>query len=65
VGNPITKVEKEEAYKDMKHILGIISNLYSPLSINALSTLLDIKKERIEQSLLNLHSVLEVSDNDK
>jgi NACHT domain len=65
VGGALTEAEKEEAYKDLKRILGTITNLYSPLSIRALSTLLGAEKEDVEQSLLDLHSVIEVSDDDE
>jgi NACHT domain len=62
LGEALTKAEKEETYKDLKRILGTISNLYSPLSTMALSALLSVEKEEIEQNLLDLHSVIEVSD---
>ena len=65
VGGSLTKAEKQKACNDLKQSLGAISILYSPLSVNALSILLGVEKENIEQSLLDLHSVVEVGDDNE
>jgi hypothetical protein len=52
--------EKEEAYYMLRQILGSTAVLFSPLSIQSLSRLLRIAKEDIDQTLEDLHSVLDV-----
>jgi hypothetical protein len=55
-----TDEEKEEAYRMLRTTLGSIIILLSPLSVSSLSRLLGIKKECIDQTLNDLHSVLDV-----
>jgi hypothetical protein len=55
-----TDKEKEQAYYMLGKILGSTAVLFSPLSIYSLSRLLRIAKEDIDQTLEDLHSVLEV-----
>ena len=55
-----TEEEKEESYYILRHILGSIAVLFSPLSVYSLSRLLRVTKESIGQTLEDLHSVLDV-----
>jgi hypothetical protein len=52
--------EKEESYCMLRHILGSIAVLFSPLSACSVSGLLCVTKEDIDQTLEDLHSVLDV-----
>jgi hypothetical protein len=54
--------EKEELYKILKAILGAIVILFSSLSAVSLARLLHIPKEDIDQILDDLHSILEVPE---
>ncbi|KAH8585299.1 quinon protein alcohol dehydrogenase-like superfamily [Bisporella sp. PMI_857] len=58
-----TDKEKEEFYYILRHILGSIAVLFSPLSAHSLSRLLRVTKEDIDQTLEDLHSVLDVPKN--
>jgi hypothetical protein len=55
-----TDEEKEESYYMLRQILGSIAVLFSPLSMYSLSRLLCIAKEDIDQTLEDLHSVLDI-----
>ena len=55
-----TDGEKEESYCILRYILGSIAVLFSPLSIYSLSRLLRATKDDIDQTLEDLHSVLDV-----
>jgi len=55
-----TDEEKEEAYCMLRTTLGSIVTLLSPLSASSLSRLLGIRKEVLDQTLNDLHSVLDV-----
>jgi hypothetical protein len=55
-----TDEEKEEAYNMLRTTLGSIVVLLSPLSTPSLSRLLDIRKEVVNQTLNDLHSVLDI-----
>jgi hypothetical protein len=55
-----TDEEKEESYYMLRHILGGIAVLFSPLSLYSLSSLLRVTKEDIDQTLEDLHFVLDV-----
>ena len=55
-----TDEEKEESYYMLRHILGSIAILFSPLSTQSLSRLLRVTKEDIDQTLEDLYSVLDV-----
>ena len=55
-----TDEEKEESYCMLRHILGSIAVLFSPLSAYSLSRLLHVTIEEIRQTLEELHSVLDV-----
>ena len=54
-----TDEEKEEVYCMLRKALGSIVILLSPLSASSLSKLLSIKKEAIDKTLNDLHSVLD------
>jgi len=51
---------KAEFYAKLKQMLGIIVVLLSPLSTYSLSKLLNILKEDINETLENLHAILEI-----
>ena len=55
-----TDEEKEESYYMLRQILGSIVVLFSPLSAYSLSRLLYVTKDDINQTLEDLHSVLDV-----
>jgi hypothetical protein len=55
-----TDEEKEELYCMLRQILGSIAVLFSPLSVYSLSRLLRVTTEDINQTLEDLHSVLDV-----
>lgn len=52
--------EKEEVYHMLRQILGSIVIFSSPLSTHALSRLLRVKTEEVCQTLEDLHSILDV-----
>ena len=54
--------EKEELYKMLKATLGSIAILFSSLSAVSLARLLYIRKENINQTLHDLHSIVEVPE---
>ena len=60
VSEEYTDEEKEELYDMLRQILGSIVVLFSPLSISSLSELLCVMKEDIDQTLEDLHSILDV-----
>ena len=55
-----TNEEREEAFGMLRTTLGSIAVLLSPLSTPSLSRLLDIRIEIVNQTLNDLHSVLDV-----
>ncbi|PMD28804.1 HET-domain-containing protein [Hyaloscypha variabilis F] len=55
-----TDKEKEESYCTLRYILGSIALLFSPLSIYSLRRLLRVTKEDFDQTLEDLHSVLNI-----
>jgi len=55
-----TDEEKEESYSMLRQILGSIAVLFSPLSICSLSRLLCVTREDIDQTMEDLHSILDV-----
>jgi hypothetical protein len=52
--------EKEEFCSKLRYMLGSIVVLLSPLSTPSLSTLLDISEEDIEETLEDLHAILDI-----
>ncbi|OCL03660.1 hypothetical protein AOQ84DRAFT_418461, partial [Glonium stellatum] len=60
VGQDYDDEEKKEVYKNLKRILGSIVVLLSPLSAVALATLLNIPRDDINQTLEDLHAVLDI-----
>ncbi|ERF69366.1 hypothetical protein EPUS_08638 [Endocarpon pusillum Z07020] len=58
-----TKEEKEEVYCALRKALGSIVILLSPLSASSLCKLLGVKKEDLDQTLNDMHSVLEIPKN--
>jgi hypothetical protein len=52
--------EKEEFYGKLRYMLGSIVVLLSPLSIHSLSTLLHISEEDIDETLEDLHAILDI-----
>jgi hypothetical protein len=60
VPSQYTDEEKDEAYRILRRVLGSIAILFSPLSASSLSELLLITKEDVDQTLDDLHSILDV-----
>ncbi|KAG7416015.1 Vegetative incompatibility protein HET-E-1 [Fusarium oxysporum f. sp. rapae] len=56
----LPKEEREEVIKDFKVIVGSIVILASPLSVTALSQLIDIQPDIVDERLDGLHSVLSI-----
>lgn len=54
-----TEKEKGDLCRRLRYILGSVVILSSPLSVSSLSILLSLTKEHINQTLNNLHSVLD------
>jgi hypothetical protein len=52
--------EKEEFYSKMRYMLGSIVVLLSPLSTHSLRTLLHISEEDINETLEDLHAILDI-----
>ena len=55
-----TNEEREELYGLLRHILGTIVILLSPLSANSLSRLLHVTEENVNQTLDELHAILDI-----
>lgn len=60
ISTDYTDEEKEEAYHMLRQILGSIVILFSPLSAYSLSRLLHVTKKDVDQTLEDLHSILNV-----
>jgi hypothetical protein len=56
----LPKEEKQEVIKDFKVVVGSIVTLASPLSVTALSQLIDVLPEVVDERLDALHSVLSI-----
>jgi hypothetical protein len=54
--------ETEELYNMLRRILGSIVILFSPLSADSLANLLHLPKEDVDQTLEDLHSILDIPD---
>jgi hypothetical protein len=54
--------ERQRLYSMLKEILGSIVLLLSPLSIEALSKLLNITKHNVDRALKDLHAILDISE---
>jgi len=54
--------EKEEACHILKHTVGSIVVLLSPLSTSSLSRLLRLSKEEVDQTLGDLHAILDIPE---
>ena len=57
-----TDEEKEELYRMLRQILGCIVVLFSPLSTNSLSRLLYVEKQDMDQTLYDLHAILDIPE---
>jgi len=57
-----TDKEREELYSMLRHILGCIVILFSPLSADSLSTLLYATKEDVDQTLEDLYAILDIPE---
>jgi hypothetical protein len=55
-----TDEERENLYRMLRQILGNIVILYSPLSVDSLGRLLYITKENVNQTLEDLHAILDI-----
>ena len=59
ISSDLSDGEKEEVSHDFRHILGTIAVLFAPLSVVGLGSLLGVETEEIEQTLADLHSILD------
>ncbi|RLL94298.1 hypothetical protein CFD26_102355 [Aspergillus turcosus] len=57
-----TEQEKEKLYDHLRHILGTIVILYSPLPLGSMCKLIQVPKRRAAQMLAHLHAILDVPD---
>jgi hypothetical protein len=57
-----TNEEREDQYRMLRHVLGSIVVLFSPLSASSLSRLLHITKQDIDQTLEDLHAILDIPE---
>jgi hypothetical protein len=57
-----TEQEKEDMYNTLREILGSIVILSSPLATDSLATLLHILKQDVDQTLKDLHSILDIPE---
>jgi hypothetical protein len=57
-----TDEEKEELYGILRHMLGGLVVLLSPLSTYSFSRLLHILKEDVDQTLADLHAILDIPE---
>ena len=62
VGTDFDEQEKEDFYVLSRNILGAIILLFSPLSTQSLSRLFEIPHQDIQQTLEDLHSILDSPD---
>jgi hypothetical protein len=60
ISHDFDEQEKEDSYRILREILGAIVVLFSPLSPVSLAELLHISKMEIEQTLEDLHSILDI-----
>jgi hypothetical protein len=54
--------EQQVVYSDLRLILGSIVILFSALSVEALSKLLDLRSEETSEAIADLHSILDVPE---
>ena len=62
IGHEFDEQEKEDLYKLLRETLGAIAVLFSPLSTTSLAELLHIPKEEVDQTLEDLHSILDIPE---
>ncbi|KAH8587520.1 heterokaryon incompatibility protein-domain-containing protein [Bisporella sp. PMI_857] len=62
ISSEFTNEEKKEVYGMLKHKLGSIVVLLSPLSTSSLSRLLHLPKEDISRTFEDLHAILDIPD---
>jgi len=55
-----TDEEKKESYRMLRHILGCVVVLLSPLSAKSLNRLLDVTKQDMDQTIDGLHAILDI-----
>jgi hypothetical protein len=57
-----TEREREDLYSTLREILGSIVILSSPISTDSLSTLLHLPKQDVDQTLEDLHAILDIPE---
>jgi hypothetical protein len=60
ISTDFTDEEKEKVYSMLKYIFKSIIILFSPLSADSLSRLIHTIKEDVDQTLENLHAILDI-----
>lgn len=63
ISSEFSDEEKQELYSMLKHSLGSIVILLSPLSISSLSRLLHVPMGDIDQTFEDLHAILDIPEN--
>lgn len=60
VGHDYDDEEREDSYEMLRKVLGSIVILFAPLSTQSLTRLLDIPKIKVDQTLEDLHAILDI-----
>lgn len=60
IPSELSDEEKEEVYDMLKHTLGSLVVLLSPLSISSLSKLLQLSREDVDSTFVDLHAILNI-----
>jgi len=60
VSSEFSDEEKKESYRLLRQVLGTIVIIFSPLSTRSLQELLHVTKDDIDQTLADLHSVVDI-----
>lgn len=55
-----TDKERGDQYRTLRHTLGSVVVLFSPISAHSLSRLLHVAKEDVDQTLEDLHAILDI-----
>lgn len=60
INSDLSNEEKVDTMRYLRYTLGTITVLFAPLSVAGLGHLLDLETEEVEQTLADLHSILDV-----
>jgi hypothetical protein len=62
ISSDYTDEKKKELYSTLRYVLGSLVVLFSPLSVHSLSTLLHVTKQNDDETLEDLHAILDIPD---